>query len=801
MADYKLIGKDFTPPDLVGKVTGQAKYAEDFRADGMLFVKLFRSPMPHGKVRSIDTSKALRMKGVVAVLTADEVPAPKGASEPMLTNEPMYAGEPILAVAAEDETTAANAVEQIQVDIQPLPFVLDPLQSLRPRGPDARSKGGNVANVRLPLQTIKWTAKDFARAGEGGLPKGKPAEEWQYGDIDQGFKDAHVILEENFVTQALSHNSMEPRSALAYWQNGKLYLHGSCQSVSFIVPRTAKMLGIKPSELVFIGENCGGGFGSKGSGYVQWGIPALMAKKTSRPVLMRVARDEEHAFGRARAGFQGWLRMGFRKDGRMTAMDMYVIQSNGPYTGFWDFRNAGKSVSIVYQPLAMRWRGISVLTNTPPRSAQRGPGENQTALAIEPYIDKAAKKLGLDRVAIRRLNAPDHKGKIGDKQGPITSSYLREALDKGAARFDWPGKSGLSGKKDGSKVTGVGVGTAFHTAGRNGFDGLVIIKPDGKLYIHNGPGNLGTFSYAATARTAAETLGMPWEQTEIVAFDTSKNLPWNLGQFGSNTSFTMTRTNYVAAMDAKKKLQEIAAREFGGNPEDFEVGGAKVFGRSDPSKSMSFGDAAKKAVAMGGVYSGQELPANLNPMTKNAARNLAGQGLMGVAKDTLEIKGTVPTFTVAFVVVDVDTETGHVDIRECLSVADCGTVIHPASLGSQIKGGGVWGFGQALTEKHVFDSKLGLCATRGLHGAKLPTYLDIPLEMQWDAVNEPDPYSPIGSKGVGEPPMGATASAVACAISDALGGVYFNRAPIGCDMILNAVEKRPQSYKPLEVNV
>ena len=191
------------------------------------------------------------------------------------------------------------------------------------------------------------------------------------------------------------------------------------------------------------------------------------------------------------------------------------------------------------------------------------PGENQTAAAIEPFLDKAARQLGVDRVAIRRVNAPDHDGKIGGKQEPITSSYLRQALAKGAERFNWTQKASLSGQRQGSKVTGIGVGVAYHSAGQSGFDGLVVLKPDGKLYIHNGPGNLGTFSYAATARTAAEVLGMPWEHCEIVYGDTSRHLPWNLGQFGSNTSFTMTRTNYVAAMDAKRKLQAIAAREFG----------------------------------------------------------------------------------------------------------------------------------------------------------------------------------------------------------------------------------------------
>lgn len=800
MASYKLIGKDFIPPDLVGKVTGKAKYAEDFRAQGMLFAKLLRSPMPHARVRRIDTRKALAMKGVAAILTADDVPKADLPEEPILTNEPLYAGEPILAVAAVNETTAAEAIEQIKVDLQPLPFVIDPLESLRPGGPNACS-GGNVANRGLKLQTIKWTARDFAAVNQGKLPMGKPAEEWQYGDIEAGFKQADLILEENFVTQALSHHSMEPRTAMAYWQNGKLYLHGSSQSVAFVVPGIAKLLGIGPSQLVFIGENCGGGFGSKATGYPQWGMPALLAKKAGRPVMMRVTRDEEYAFGRARPGYQGWVKIGFRKDGRITAVDLYIIHSNGPYEGFPDFRNSGTAVSLVYQPMAMRWRGISVLTNNPPRSPQRGPGENQIAAAIEPFIDKAARKLGVDRVAIRRINAPGHDGKFGGKQGPITSSYLPEALEKGAARFGWAKKQALSGQRKGSKAIGIGVGTAFHSAGFHGFDGLVAIKPDGKLYIHNGPGNLGTFSYAATARVAAEVLGMPWDRCEIVFGDTSRHVPWNIGQFGSNTCFTMTRTNYVAAVDAKKKLQEIAAMALNGSPDDFDVGSGRVFLKSNPSRGMTFAEAAQRAIKLGGKYSGQDLPKDLNPMTARSAAGIAGQGLVGVAKDTLPVKGLVPAFCATFVQVEVDLETGHVEIKESLGVVDCGTVIHPKSLATQIMGGGVQGIGFALNEKHVFDPKFGLAATRGLYTAKPPTYLDVPLDMQWDAVNKPDPHNPVGAKGIGEPPLGATAAAVLCAISDALGGVYFNRSPVTCDMILNAAEGRPQSHKPLEVNV
>jgi CO/xanthine dehydrogenase Mo-binding subunit len=628
---YKLIGKDFTPPDVVSKVNGKAKYAEDFRAEGMLACRLLTSPMPHARVRNIDASEALKIKGVVAILTADDVPSFPPPQNPILTNEPLYVGEPILAVAAENETIAAEAIDKIKVDLQPLPFVVDPLESLHPGGPEARTDG-NVANVRLKLQKIKWTARDFATAGEGKLPTGKPAEEWTYGDVDAGFKDAKVVLDETFVTAGYSHHCMEPRSAMAYWQNGKCYLHGSSQSQSFMTPGLARYIGIKPQDLVYVAEYCGGGFGSKAVPYPVMSIPAHMSKKTGRPVLMRISRAEEYAIGTARPGFQGRIKIGFRADGRVTAVDLYVVHENGPNTGFWDFRNAGKAVSIVYQPLAMRWRGISVLTNTPPRGAQRGPGENQTAAAIEPIMDKAARELGIDRVAIRRVNAPDKDGKIGEKRTKLTSAYLKDALDQGAKRFGWDEKKKLSGKRNGSKVTGVGVGQAFHEAGYAGFDGLVRITPDGKLHIHSGAGNLGTYSYASTSRVAAEVLNCDWEDCVIEHGDSRRGLPFVIGQFGSNSTFTQSRTQWVAAMDAKVKLQEIAAKDLGGSPKDYEVKDSRVVNSSDSSKSLTFAQAAKRAIELGGKYDGHELAENLSPLTKGPAAELAGTGLVGAAR-------------------------------------------------------------------------------------------------------------------------------------------------------------------------
>ena len=794
-----LIGKDFVPPDIRAKVTGRAKFAEDVRADGMLFCRLLLSPMPHGRVRSIDATAALEMPGVLAVLQADDLPPVEPPQTPILTNEPCYVGEPILAVAAVDEMTAQNAIDRIRVDLEPLPFTVDPLQSLRPGGPDARSDG-NVMVAREGVQQLKWTTEDFDTAGEGQLPAGKPSVEWSYGDVEHGFEQAALVLDETFVTAGVSHHSMEPRTAMSYWQNGKCHVYGSTQSQAFAVPGLARLIGIAPEDLVYVAEYCGGGFGSKGSAYPVMAIPAHLAKKTGRPVMLRITRAEEYFTGSARPGFQGRIKIGFRDDGRVSAVDLYIVQDNGPYSGFGDYTSAADAVSIVYTPTAMRFRGIAVSTNSPPRGAQRGPGQNQIAVAVEPLIDKAAGQLGIDRVAIRQINAPDHDWRYGERQSGLTSVHLREALDKGAQRFDWATKQAQSGTRRGTKVVGVGVGQAYHSAGSNGFDGLVRIAPDGTLHIHTGVGNLGTYSYACTARVAADVLKYDWDHCVIVRGDSRQHLPWNLGQFGSNSSFTMTRTNHAAGVDAAAKLKEIAARILGGSPDDYDLGDERVFRRSAPSRYLTYAAAAQRAVELGGRFSGHELPDDINQMTRTAAQSLAGTGLIGVAKDNLERNGTVPALAVGFVQIELDLETGKFDILDYVGVADCGTVLHPQGLANQIRGGAVMGFSMACLERHLYDSHYGLPANVGLYHARPATYLDVPLRMQWDAVDQPDPQNPSGAKGIGEPLHGCAASALLCAISDALGGQYFNRTPVVPDMIINAAAGRPQAHTPLQVN-
>ncbi len=828
----KLVGQNYTTPDLVAKVTGRARYAEDFRAEGMLFAKLLLSPRPHARVLRIDTREALAMPGVKAILTPDDLPAVvEGAnlgegiiastlSERGLTLEPLYVGEPILAVAAVDELTAAEAIERIQVDYEPLPFVTDPLESLRPNGPNARTQGnvwvrpqpappapGQPPPPNPPkVQEWKWTEEDFAAANAGQLPMGKATDEWQVGDVDAALARADLVLDETFVGANTSHQPLETRSAMAYWQNGKLYMHCSTQSTMRTISAVARWVGIEPKDVVIISEYTGGGFGSKGSGYVFTVVPALLSKKTGTPVMMRITREDEQWIGRARPALHSRMKVGFGKDGRIVALDGFVIVDNGPYDVVGDGRSAADHISLSYQPMAMRWRSLSVLTNTPPRGAQRAPGGFQGNALMEPILAKAARKLGIDELAMHRINAPEGKARFGalnarGQQNYTTSAFLKQALDHGAELFRWEERKARSGQRTGTKVRGVGVAVSAYSAGSMGFDGLIIIKPNGRLAIQSGIGNLGTESVFDCHRVAAELVGVPWEKCDVTWGNTSKHMPSTCGQGGSQTTHAMTRAAHAAGMDARKKLQEIAAQALGGRPDDYEVADERVFAKRG-GRGLTLAEAAERAIKAGGRFDGHELPADINPFTKVSATALAGQGLMGVARDNYGRDGSSKSYVAGFAEVEVDIETGVYRVLEFVSVADVGTVIHPRSLGGQVNGGIMLGLGHAIGQKWVYDQQYGTPVARRFYQTKPPTILDAPAHMQWAALDIPDPETPVGARGVGEAPVGAGFGAVVNALAAAVGDDIFHRAPVTPDMILTALEAGGRAtHDPLAANV
>jgi xanthine dehydrogenase molybdenum-binding subunit len=901
MADNKLIGQNYTTPDLVAKVTGKAKYAEDYRVEGMLFAKLLVSPMPHARVKRLDMSAALAMPGVKAILTADDMPgAAVGAllgegvqasaqAERGLTNEPLYYGEPILAIAAVDELTAAEAIEKINIEFEPLPFVVDPIESLRPNGANARTqgnvwlrpaappaapgargpansargadasaprtntpaaqpgeqrgaaagaaagaagagqaaaadgrrgapggaapegrggrggRGAGAAPAPPQIAVWKWTDEDFAKAGPGQMPMGKATDEWAFGNIEEGLKKADLILDETFMTQSTSHQPLETRTAMAYWQNGKLFLHGSTQSTVQTVASVARWTGITPDKVVIISEYTGGAFGSKIPGAISMAIPALLSKKANAPVMMRITREDEHFIGRARPGILARLKVGFRKDGRITAIDMYAICDNGPYDAQGDGRSAGTTISLAYQPETMRWRGLTVLTNTPPKTSQRAPGGAQGIGIIEPILAKAARKLGVDQVEMRKINAPAGKAPFGPalpngRQAYVTSAFVKEALDKGHEMFQWDAKkASYSGKRQGTKARGIGVAVSPYSGGSIGFDGLFIIKPDGRVTIQSGIGNHGTHSAFDVHRVAAEMIGAPWDKCDVVFGNTSKNLPWTCISGGSQTAHAMTRAAHAAATDCIKKLQEIAAKAHGGKPEAYKVANERVSG---PGGSLTFAQAAQKAIEYGGKFDGHELPEDINNFTRTSARNLVGQGLMAVAKDAYPRDGQSQSYVAGFAEVEVDTETGVVTVIDYAAIGDVGTILNPRGLSGQLFGGSMLGLGHAKTQRWAYDQHYGVALAKRFYQNKPPTILDAPLSFTGDAVNLPDPETPTGVRGVGEPPVGAAYGAIMNAIADAVGDEIFRRSPVSADIILNALENGgKRTHEPLTAHI
>ncbi len=822
----KLIGQNYTTPDLVAKVTGRARYAEDFRADGMLFCKLLLSPMPHGRIKHIDTSRALAMPGVKGILTADDLPAPADIvtdlgqriaantkGEKALTNEPVYQGEPVLAVAAVDEQTAVEAIENIDITWERLPFVVDPLVSLRPGGPNARLEG-NVWGLPKPpvqgqpvipaaIEELKWTDAEFAEYEQGRLPMGKTPDQWSYGDVEAGFKDAALVLDETFVTPNVSHQTLEPRTAMAYWQNGKLHIHCSTQSVVQTVGSMSRWLHVDQKDVVVISEYTGGGFGSKATGTITNVIPALLSKKLGVPVMMRIDRETEHYIGGARPAVHGRLKVGFAKDGRIAALDMFVVNENGPYEPVGDTGMTGRMVSLLYQPMTMRWRGVSVLTNTPPRRAQSQPGGMQGIVVIEPILAKASRKLGVDQVAIHRVNAPEGKAKFGpvNRQGQrpyATSAFVKNALDRGAEMFRWNERSAQGGKRQGSKVRGYGVATSAFVAGSTGYDGLFVIRPDGRMSIQSGIGNLGTESMSDCHRVSAEMVGMPWEKVEISWGHTGRNLPWSCVSGGSQTTHAHTRAAHAAATDAIKKLQEIAAKTHGGSPAQYTVANERVSG---PGGSMTLAQAAQKAIELGGKYDGHEVPEDINAFTKASAAALAGQGLMGVARDSYKRDGVTHSFVAGFAEVEVDIDTGKYHILDYVAVADVGTVIHPRALGGQVLGRSMLGIGHAIGQHWVYDQHYGMPLARRFYQNKPPTILDAPQKMTWAALDIADPETPVGARGIGEPPVAAGCCAVLNALANALGDDVFKRAPVTVGPLLAALDAGHPIQEPLTANI
>jgi xanthine dehydrogenase molybdenum-binding subunit len=301
-------------------------------------------------------------------------------------------------------------------------------------------------------------------------------------------------------------------------------------------------------------------------------------------------------------------------------------------------------------------------------------------------------------------------------------------------------------------------------------------------------------------RVAAEILGVPWEKCDVVWGDTSKNIPYTCVSGGSQTTHAMTRAAHAVAMATRMRLQEIAAKSLGGSPEDYEVADERVF-RKSGGAGLTLAEAAARAIELGGIYDGHQPPDDINKYTKSSVAALAGQGLVVAARDNYPRDGMTHSYVASFAEVEVDVETGKYEIVNFLAYADVGTVIHPASLGGQVLGRSTLGIGHAIGQKWVFDPHYGAMVSTRFYQNKPPTILDVPVNMQWGAVDIPDPETPVGARGVGEPPVGGGCASILNALSDALGDEIFQRAPVNLDTILSSLEAGRPMQHPLTAHI
>jgi len=295
-------------------------------------------------------------------------------------------------------------------------------------------------------------------------------------------------------------------------------------------------------------------------------------------------------------------------------------------------------------------------------------------------------------------------------------------------------------------------------------------------------------------------LGVPWELCDVVWGDTSKIFPYTCASGGSQTTHAMTRAAFAVGTEAKQKLKEVAAKSLGGKPEDYEVDNARVLLKGGGAR-MSLAQAAHKAIELGGIYDGHQAPDDVHKVTQAAVTALAGQGLVVAARDKAPRDGDTFSYVASFAEVEVDVETGKYYITDFLAYGDVGTVLHPRSLGGQMLGRSTLGIAHAIGQKWVYDPEYGVAVAKRFYQNKPPTILDVPVDMQWAALNIPDPETPVGARGVGEPPVGGGCASILNALSDAVGDEIFQRAPVNADTILASLEAGRPMQPPLMASI
>ena len=728
-----VIGKSVQRIDALDKVTGRAKYGIDLRVDGMLYAKLLRSPYPHARVTSIDTKKAESHPGVRAIATISEVPKVVGYWWNLRTEKGMkklylqdnvvrFVGDPVLAVAAEDEESAEGGLSLIDVKYEQLPPLFDPIESMKESEVKIH-EGGNIA-----FHTLR-----------------------QFGDIDQGFREADYIIENRFVTSKQKHVAIEPfgTSIADYDMDGRLTVYSSTQLPHWSRMYLAGALGLPINRVRVIKPYTGGAFGGR-CGLIH-GLEVMccfLSRKAGRPVKMSFTREEDFEATEARHPFIIELKTGVTKDGILTANSIKLFLDVGGYgTHYIGVLADALSTGVgLYRCPNVTFEGYCVYTNKSLNGAFRGYGNPQMNFAQESQMDMIAEKLGIDPVELRLKN---YRG-LGEVDpvfdDTIRSDGMKECLRKGANRIGWKEKR-TKRVAGGNKRRGVGMSCLVHgTGARFGLpdpaSATVMFNADGSVNLVTAAADDGQGNRTVLAQIAAEELGIGLEQISVSDTDTDVT-PLDGGTHGSRQTYCGGLAVKKAAADAKEALLCFASQYLNVEKENLGIKDGVVYDVKNPTTNMRVSDLMRKVQI-------EDL-------------SLCEQ-IIGVA--TGVAPAMPPTFGANYAEVEVDTETGGVRIVKLVNAFDVGRAINPAHVEGQIIGGGVMGIGYALTEGLI--TRDGKVLNNNFADYRILRACDVP-QIDGIIVESNEPTGPFGAKGVGEATMVGTAAAVANAIYDAIG--------------------------------
>ena len=754
--EFDTVGTNPIRHDGADKVTGRAKYGADTILPGMLYGKILRSPHAHAVIKSVDTSAAAAHPGVHAVVTSADWPETSmklvDLAEGSIHNlgflsmnvlargKALYKGHAIAAVAAVSAHVAEEATKLIKVEYEVLKPVLTAIEGMKPDAPILHERLASVANPALRPGGLLDDNADSMRTNIAN------EFEFNLGDVEQGFKDADVIVEKTTTTQAVHQGYIEPQAGVAQWsEDGKLTIFSSSQGQFTVRDHTARFLGIAVGQVKAVPMEIGGGFGAKGITYVE-PIAALLSQKSGRPVKVQLSRTEVFEGTGPTSGTQISVKLGATKDGKLIAAEAELIYEAGAFPG----SPVGAGIQCMmgqYDIPNGHLKAIDVVVNRPKSAAYRAPGAPASAFCMETAMDELAEKLGIDPLEFRLMNIASEG--VRRVTGPMTPLVgYTETLQ--AVKDHQHYNTKLEGKKRGR-----GIATGWWANNSGPASAVLVVNSDGTVSLTEGSPDIGG-SRAAMAMHVAEVLGLSVTDIKPQVGDTD-SIGFTSNTGGSSVTFKTGWACYNAAQSVKQQMIERAAKIWEIPDADVEYKEAVLQHISDPELKLNFKQIAARMVPTGG------------PIVASAGVNPPGPG---------------PSIGVHLVDVEVDTETGKVEILRYTAAQDAGKAIHPAYVEGQIQGGAVQGIGWALNEAYIYNDD-GALLNSSFLDYRMPTSLDLPM-IDTIIVEVANPAHPYGVRGVGEVPIVPPMAAISNAIYDAI-GVRMNDLPMSPDKILEAL--------------